>query len=61
LPDAVQALIPARLQRDNFTEGVTTPSLAAAVQAAASVSMRLVSSDKPSREVCVIGFEIHCR
>jgi len=51
LVTVVQALIPARLHRSHFNEGVSTPSLADAVQAAVSVSTRVVSSDEPNEEL----------
>jgi len=44
--------MPARLQRDKFTECVDSPSFAAAVQSAATVSKKLmVSRDERNTEM----------
>jgi len=41
----MQALVPARLQRDHFSEGIFNQSLADAVKAAVAVSRRWTSQE----------------
>jgi len=48
--------MPARLQRDMFTERTANPSLAAAVQSATTVSTKLVSSNETNQSINGIKF-----
>ena len=50
----VQALLPARLQRDHFREGITNPSLADAVKAAVTVSRKLLNTDEHNADVSML-------
>ena len=54
----MQALIPARLQRDRFNEGITNPSLAAAVKAAVSVSRRMLNNEERNTDVSMLDVEV---